>query len=139
MSGARIPRVAVAFLVAVSMLALSAATVVAVDDAAYDLNCSSGRICIYRDQNLGQPLAATCGSCIDSDYSNDSYPNNAGNLNNSMTSAVNYRTSGKVIWYRYANYSGSTPFCLNHGIAALHVGSSFNDAASSHLVATGSC
>lgn len=135
----QLPRLAVAFLMAVSISATFAALVAAVDDASYNEDCSTGRICIYRDSNLGMPLAATCGTCNDADYSNDSYPNNAGNLNDSMSSSVNYRSTGKVIWYRSANYSGTTPFCLNHGVVALNVGSAFNDVASSHLSTSGSC
>lgn len=138
MSRNRLRRVGVAFLVALSLSASSIASATAADDASYNLNCSSGRICIYKDSNLTGSLAATCGSCIDSDYTNDDYPNFAGGMNDTLSSSVNYKTSGKVIWYSSVNYAG-TPFCLNHGIAAIYVGSSFNDRASAHAVLTGSC
>lgn len=134
----RLLRVTLATLIALSFSGLSALVTVAADDASYDTNCSSGRICIYKDGNLSGSLAATCGTCIDSDYTNDDYPNFAGNLNDTMSSGINYRSSGKVLWYPNVNYSG-TPFCLDHQVAALYVGSSFNDRASSHLYAAGSC
>ena len=138
MSGSRLSRISVALLVAASLSAWSAIAVTAVDDAAYNTNCSSTRICIYKNSNLTVPLATTCNTCNDAEYTDDSYPNGAGNLNDSMTSAVNYKTSGKVLWYPNVFYDG-TPFCLDHGIAALYVGSGFDNRASSHLSISGSC
>lgn len=134
----RMQRLMVAVAAALSLAASTVVAVAAVDDASYDLNCSSGRICIYKDAYLEGSLAATCGSCNDADYTNDQYPNFAGGLNDTMSSAINYRTSGKVLWYPDVFYSG-TPFCLDAHVAALFVGSSFNDRASSHLTTTGTC
>jgi hypothetical protein len=123
---------------ALSLIAAAVGVVTAVDDADYNMDCSSGRICIYKDAYLAGSLAATCGSCNDADYTNDQYPNYAGGLNDTMSSAVNYRSSGKVLWYPNVLYSG-TPFCLDARVAALYVGSSFNDRASSHLSTSGTC
>lgn len=55
-----------------------------------------------------------------------------------MSSAINYRASGKVLWYPDVFYSG-VPLCLDAQVAALYVGSSFNDRASSHLTTSGTC
>ncbi len=134
----RTQRFVLAVAAALSLAAATVGAVTAVDDAAYDLNCSSGRICIYKDANLKGSLAATCGSCNDADYTNDDYPNYAGGLNDTMSSAINYRASGKVLWYPDVFYSG-IPFCLDARVAALYVGGSFNDRASSHLTTSGTC
>lgn len=99
---------------------------------AWDASCNSGEMCSYWSNGpFVVPLAANSGG--DSNYSGDVYPGTQQSLNGSVSSIRNLKTSGDVVWFFDAGYSG-TSFCLDAVYEAGYLGS-HNDQYSSHLIA----
>ncbi|MGH2467988.1 MAG: peptidase inhibitor family I36 protein, partial [Candidatus Limnocylindrales bacterium] len=135
----RLSRLVGSAVAAVSLTTLFAPVVLA---RGYDANwvygngiCDQGELCIWRDIDNDPPFASV-GLANDDDYTNDTWPNNAGNLNDSMSSAWNRLLGYHVIFYENTFTSGSS-ICFYGGEIDDYVGT-FNDLASSHLVAVGS-
>jgi len=104
--------------------------------AAWSASCSAStyKVCIYRDDNFGLPLAAVNGSY--GTYNDGSkYPNTNDLINDSANGAKNWYSANDVIFYNDPSYQGGS-FCVNSLTGFATIGFFNNDRWSSHSVTT---
>lgn len=80
------------------------------------------------------PLAAQASG--DTNYADDTYPNNIDSIDNSVSSVRNRFSSRDVVWYFDPPHSGAS-LCVNSGWESSQL-NSHNDQYSAHLIAVSS-
>lgn len=119
-------------LVVPALTAVLLAGVLATVALAWNSTCGSGEMCVYRDRDLGLPLAAQTGS--NAKYGTAKYPNSSSNINDSASSLKNLYSNRDVTWHHEPNQGGAG-FCVDSNVVVLWVGLFSNDAFSSHQLA----
>lgn len=98
--------------------------------------CNSGNFCVYQNPNYGLSVADWNNGSTDSTYTNNEYHNTTTSINDRTSSTWN--TSGYAVHlYSASNYGGQHK-CYDIGEFTPSYGD-FDNSASSHLSATGSC
>ena len=117
-----------------ALVAILAGLIPVAGATAWTTNCSSSgqKVCIYRDDNYGLPLAAVNGN-YDNYNDGSKYPNTNDNINDSANGAKNWYSSNDVIFYNDANDQGGS-FCVNSLTGYQTIGFFNNDRWSSHQV-----